>query len=380
MRVQMCVSVLAVVLATATLTSLSSTASANSVSADAARVATTGERVGETAGRKSGATAGAKAGRKAGAKISRAAAAAGERAGRKAGATAGAKAGKKVGRHSGKRASAKAGTKAGARAGARAGRLAALAVGTGCGDTTLRKANGTAWQCTFADDFTGTSLDTSKWRVMTSAVYNFGVRPDCFMNTPANVSLSSGALVLTSRRETKAVACNRGTVKFSTRYTGGLVSSYQKFSQTYGRFEFRAKFPGTTQRGLQSSAWLWPDGANGSAWPGSGEIDVAEWYSQYPDRVIPYLHTANLFPGQVTNNYCLVANVANWHSYVLEWTPSELLITIDGRTCVDGNGGSPFNKPYFVSMFQGFGLKTNAPTTLTPAISKAQFDYVRVWS
>ena len=34
--------------------------------------------------------------------------------------------------------------------------------------------------------------------------------------------------------------------------------TYQRFSQTYGFFEVRAKFPNVTVPGLQSTLWLWP--------------------------------------------------------------------------------------------------------------------------
>jgi len=43
-------------------------------------------------------------------------------------------------------------------------------------------------------------------------------------------------------------------------------------------------------------------------------------------------------------------------------------------------GKAPFNKPYIIAMFQGFGLKGNRPTTTTPTISRAQFAWVHAWS
>ena len=38
-----------------------------------------------------------------------------------------------------------------------------------------------------------------------------------------------------------------------------MVTTYNRFSQAYGRFEIRAKFPAATVQGLQSAFWLWPD-------------------------------------------------------------------------------------------------------------------------
>jgi beta-glucanase (GH16 family) len=337
---------------------------------------------GAAAGRTAGATAGAAAGRKAGVSVSTAAAAAGAAAGRAAGAKAGAKAGRAAGVKGGAKAGRAAGRTAGAKAGATAGAAAVRALGPGCGSVTYYKANGTPWRCVFADNFLGTKLDSTRWRVMTSSQFNFGKRPDCFVNSPSNISVGSGVLTLTSRKLSSSVECARGNKKYSTQYTAAMVSTYQHFTQAYGRFEFRAKFPYTEQRGLQTSSWLWPDGANGASWPGSGEIDVAEWYSQFSDRVIPYLHGSSMFSGsKATNNMCMVASAGNWHTYDLDWEPGSITISYDGKVCLQNNtDGAPFNKAYFISMFQGFGVKRNAPTATTPTVASAQFDWVRVWS
>jgi beta-glucanase (GH16 family) len=249
-----------------------------------------------------------------------------------------------------------------------------------CGLKVYRKPNGTAWKCTFGDDFNGTTLNRSRWSVLTSNEFSFGKRPDCFVNSPRNVSVGNGVLTLTSRKEPSMFNCKRSGQTFRTQYSAGMVSTYEKFTQAYGRFEFRAKFPYTKQNGVQTSLWLWPAGASGTTWPVSGEMDVAEWYSHFPDRVVPYLHYASLMPSQATNNNCLVNRVQDWHTYLLEWSPERIVISFDGRVCLDHQGGgAPFNKNYMISMFQGFGLKRNAPTTTTPTVSRAQIAWVRVW-
>lgn len=346
-----------------------------------------GAKAGARAGRKAGAAAGATAGRKAAAHRGARAAAAGEAAGRKAGAAAGykagAKAGRKAGAKAGKRAGAKAGRIAGTRAGSLAGRQAASVAAPDCGATTYRKDDGTPWRCTLGEDFDGTALNPLIWRAMTSDKFSYGARPDCFVNSPNNISVANGMLTLTSRKESRSFVCDQNGRKVTTSLTAGMVSTYDKWTQAYGRFEFRARLPWTDKDGIQTSMWLWPEGASGASWPASGEIDVAEWYSRYDDRVIPYLHQGNfLIPkDQVTNNYCLVNRVQDWHTYLLEWTPAYLRISYDGEQCLlKKGGGAPFNKSYMISMFQGYGLDKNKPTSLTPTLSRAQFAWVRVWS
>src|SRR5882757_782140 len=43
-----------------------------------------------------------------------------------------------------------------------------------CGPSTLLKADGTRWKCTFADYFGGTVLKADKWTVLTSQTADWG--------------------------------------------------------------------------------------------------------------------------------------------------------------------------------------------------------------
>jgi beta-glucanase (GH16 family) len=248
-----------------------------------------------------------------------------------------------------------------------------------CG-ATVRKADGTAWRCTFVDYFDGTKLNTTKWKPVTSNDADYRNRPDCFMNSAKNIAVSGGILRLTTRRTAK-FTCGRGMNAYTASGTSGMVSTMGHFAQAYGRFEMRAKWPYTKQIGLQSAFWLWPDGASGMTWPMSGELDIAEWYSKYPDRAIPYLHTATswLNPSAATNNYCILKNPAYWHNYTLEWTTKRIVIKYDGKTCLDVAGGAPYNSPFIISLTQAWGVKKNAPVSTTPFPATLQVSYIRVW-
>jgi hypothetical protein len=197
---------------------------------------------------------------------------------------------------------------------------AALA-GPDCGPTVL-KADGTPWACTFADDFDASTLDPSKWMPQLTATSGYHSGQECFVDTPENIAVSDGELRLTLAKLKQAFTCTSPSGNYRTQYTSGMVMTYTKFTQAFGRFEFRVKFPGGTRPGLQSSLWMWPEKLDAMRWPYSGEIDIAEWYSKYPDRVIPYVHHWYdwLDRGNVTNNNCLVQDVTDWHTYTLEWT------------------------------------------------------------
>jgi beta-glucanase (GH16 family) len=256
---------------------------------------------------------------------------------------------------------------------------------------TLAKSTGGYWTCTFDDEFNGTTLDTTKWSAITTASTGYHSGQECFVNSPNNVSVANGLLSLTVRREAAPFVCTDPFGNYTTQYTSGSVMTYGKFSQAYGRFEVRAAFPAATVTGLQSSLWLYPVSANKyGLWPTSGEIDIAEEYSSYPDRAIPYVHyTPASTDLNVTNNYCLITNVSALHDYVVEWTTSTIKISYDGTTCITDNWNpasplakpQPFDQPFFINLTQALGIGSNpfnAATTPLPATT--QVDYVRVWS
>lgn len=258
---------------------------------------------------------------------------------------------------------------------------------SGCG-TTVMKSNGTAWQCTFAENFDGTTLDTSKWYVQLTSNSGYHSGNECFVDNPNNIRVAGGTLSLTVRKEAKAFTCTAPRGKsYKSQYTSGMVSTYGKFTQAYGRFEIRAKFPGTRTRGLQSSLWMYPENPTKS-WPYSGEIDIAEWYSRYPDLAIPYIHYGTSYLDKnATSTTCTVANAGDWHLYQLEWTPTYMTISYDGKQCIKtsawvpkGTGWTPFSGKFMIALTQMLGVGSNAPTTGTVLPATMQVDHVRVWS
>jgi len=274
----------------------------------------------------------------------------------------------------------------------RAVRLAGQAAGPGgtCGGVALVKSTGSAWSCTFDDEFDGTGLDRAKWSSAGTAETGLTAGGGCFVDAPDTIAVGGGVLSLSVRKEAAPFTCHSPKGDFTTQFAAGQLSTSGHFAQAYGRFAVRAKFPATTIAGLQSSLWLWPQ--NAFAAGVSGEIDIAEEYSQYADRAIPYLHylydprTTNLGTGLnvPTNVNCLVRDVNAFHEYAVEWSPGTLRILFDGRTCLLDRylslGKSPFDQPFFVALTQTLGIQTNAyQPGRTPLPATMQVDWVRVW-
>ena len=265
-----------------------------------------------------------------------------------------------------------------------------------CGGSTVVVSNGITWGCSFDTEFSGTSLDTTEWTPVTTASsgYTSG-KTACFENSPNNVSVGNGYLSLTARKEAAPFTCTDPLGSFTTQYTSGTITSFNMFEQTYGRFEVSAKVPTATIAGLQSSLWLYPQTMTYGPWPASGEIDLAEVYSRYADRAIPYIHyyyngwTTNHTTNTnvVTNNNCFI-NTGQFNDYVVEWTPTTITMIYNGKTCLIDHwkprapevAPEPFNEPFFINLTQALGVGTNtfnARTTPLPATTEIQ--YVRVW-
>jgi beta-glucanase (GH16 family) len=262
--------------------------------------------------------------------------------------------------------------------------------GASCGRT-IPKRSGGYWRCTFADRFSGESLDPSKWvaqRTDTSGYTNG--QTSCFLASPNNISVSGGTLKLTSRKEAEPFTCKDPHGDFTTEYTSGMVSTWGRFSQAYGRFKFRARITSARTKGLHSALWLWPADRNKyGAYPGSGEIDIAEMYSAYPDRAIPYIHyNAALRTENVTNNFCMISDLSEFHNYTAIWTKRKIKIKYDREKCLVHkwspadplSGSQPFDQPFILALTQALGVGGNAfdPAT-TPLPATTEIDYVRVW-
>jgi beta-glucanase (GH16 family) len=217
-----------------------------------------------------------------------------------------------------------------------------------------------------------------------------GAATACYVDSPNNVSVSNGELHLTVRKEAAPFSCPYPGGSFTTQYTAGMVTSDNLFSQTYGAFEVRAELPPAIVAGLQETFWLWPTNAQkyGTAWPSSGEIDFAEFYSQYPTFDIPVIHYKAAAADPNVTNDCVI-NPLSFNTYDVEWTPNAITVLYNGAVCLVDHPNpasplkspQPFDQPFFVALTQALGFGTNAlQQTFTPLPATTLVDWVRVWS
>ncbi|MDP3889730.1 glycoside hydrolase family 16 protein [Nocardioides sp.] len=254
-----------------------------------------------------------------------------------------------------------------------------------CGGV-LSKSTGGVWKCTFVDHFSGQSVDTEKWIALETRRTG-GRKEECRVDSPHNIAVADGTLRLTVREEAEPFVCESPTGDYTTRYTAGGVTSATRFSQTYGRFEIRAKFPSAKVQGLHSALWMWPQERRYGDL--SGEIDIAEFRTLGHDRVVPTVHYRDDgTDANKTNWWCYVENADQFHTYAVEWTPETMTFLYDGQVCLVNRWSpaaplkrpQPFDEPYFLIMNQSLGEYLNAfDPAITPLPATMEIDYVKVW-
>jgi beta-glucanase (GH16 family) len=262
-----------------------------------------------------------------------------------------------------------------------------------CGGEVPRRADGSAYVCSFDDEFDGAGLDSSKWSVLKTTDYGFHSGPECYVDDGRHVTQSGGVLRLTVTREAEPTDC----IVAQTRYLSGMVISAGKFTQTYGRFEIRAKMPPGI--GLQPALWLYPQTLTYGKWPHSGEIDIAEAFglavpdllpSLLPDLVWPHLHYQGPLVQAAPGGACNVpGSTTSYHTYAVDWRPTAISFLYDGKPCGTYTWNpappltppAPFDRPFFILLELALGKV--APDLvndlLTPFPSTLSVDYVRVW-
>jgi beta-glucanase (GH16 family) len=172
--------------------------------------------------------------------------------------------------------------------------------------------NPAAWKLAFSDDFSGSSLDITKWAHRLPGVRNSAI------NTSNSVTVGGGLLTITTYTDG------------GTNYTG-MIGTQGIFEQTYGYFEARMKFHSSP--GEWSAFWLQsPTYGNPLGDPGQAgaEIDIVEHRATNSNgttvsgRYVSAVHWDGYGDDhkQVAETHTSPGNLGNdtWHTYGLEWS------------------------------------------------------------
>ncbi|MEE1741266.1 discoidin domain-containing protein [Streptomyces sp. BE147] len=190
---------------------------------------------------------------------------------------------------------------------------------------------GGAYSTTFFDDFTGSGLDRSKWRVVRTGTEMGPVNGEsqAYVDSPDTIRTENGALVLEPKYCKGCTSTPNGTFDF----TSGRVDTHTRFDFTYGRVSARMKLP--VGDGFWPAFWLLGSDVDDPAvsWPGSGETDIMENIG-YGDWTSSALHGPGYSAdGNVGRSQTFPdgGRADQWHTYGVEWTPEGMTFTVDGR-------------------------------------------------
>ncbi|MFD1256908.1 family 16 glycosylhydrolase [Mucilaginibacter terrae] len=188
------------------------------------------------------------------------------------------------------------------------------------GEIAINPSTKPGYTLTMADEFSGTSLDTTKW-----SPYYFRGRTSTDAEAAAVYTVSGGSLNLKIlQNSTHSNSGIQSVEDYQMHFLGGrAIPRKILFAQKYGYFEARIK----TQHGSGSCSSYWMIGAQDGGTIESAEADIIEQPGSYGDYGYPTHYTDHtLGGGGVTEaavyNYTLPNLTDSYNVYALEWTPT----------------------------------------------------------
>ena len=239
------------------------------------------------------------------------------------------------------------------------------------------------WTLKWADEFNGSLVDATKWRVRDGA-HNPN-ELSCLTNRPQNVAVSGGVLHIRAQHE--RYTCGG----YQSSWTSGYLDTIGKMSSTYGRFEMRAKLPtqANTSKGMWPAFWLRPNDG------GNGEIDIMEAigsaagetnYNRVSQTLWYDYH--GTYPRQVYSDTLSTGNTMSdgFHTYAVEWESGVIRWLIDGNVTYTRSSSdiswmnSTFSRPFNIRLnLQVGGSWPGTPNADTQFPADYQVDWVHVY-
>jgi beta-glucanase (GH16 family) len=174
--------------------------------------------------------------------------------------------------------------------------------------TTATTTSTTSWQLVQSEDFSGSAVNTTRWRIYGPWIPGHagnGIRDG------RAVTVANGLLTITAR------------MIDGTLVSGGISN---RLNQTYGKFEFRARTDGDPSLATSGVILTWPGSGN---WPVDGENDIYETTLE-PDRtpLKSFIHYGSTNQQYWFHHAGVDGRV--WHTFAMEWTPTSIKIFRDG--------------------------------------------------
>jgi beta-glucanase (GH16 family) len=231
------------------------------------------------------------------------------------------------------------------------------------------------WNLVWSDEFTNTTIDSTKWVFETGGGGWGNHELENYTNRSDNATISNGNLLIIGKKESYQ----------GSSYTSARMITKGKKSFLYGKIEARIKMP--IGQGTWPAFWMLGEniGDVGVGWPQCGEIDIME-----------HVNSDNLNHGTIHwynnghNSYGgpIAADLVNkYHIYAVEWDSTAINWYIDGSKYWSANiansvnNTDAFHKPFFILLnFAIGGDWPGNPDATSQFPDTMAVDYIRVYS
>ena len=240
------------------------------------------------------------------------------------------------------------------------------------------------WTMTFQDEFDGIRIDPAKWN--RTGPNHWGLNHLTHWS-PQNVTASSG--MATMRFEKKHGFHNDDPKSgHQSDYTGGYLSTYDKWVQRYGYFESRIKLP--TTPGLWPAFWTMPDsGRNEKPWRrrrtdhGGMEFDIMEHLTRWgPYRYNIAMHWDGYHKDHKSTGSGMIYVRPDTDGFIttgLLWTPGSAVFYCNGKETGRWESPSIGTVPSYLLFTVPVGGWDNDRLDASQLPADLVIDYVRVW-
>lgn len=238
----------------------------------------------------------------------------------------------------------------------------------------------------WSDEFTGDSLDTSKWEIMKGDGCSYGIcgwgNNELQTYESENITVKDGILTITARKElVNNKPYTSGRIRTANMPNGG--------EWKHGRFEARIKLPNGT--GTWPAFWMLPTDPD-IGWPMSGEIDILEATGQADMIAFGTIHYGQAWPNNEFTSGRILKQPDAWsddfHNYAVEWEAGEIRWYVDDilySTKTPADMSNPdywtfdrYNYHFLLNMAVGGSIGGWVDDSQMP--QTMQVDYVRVYN
>ncbi|MBS1516804.1 MAG: glycoside hydrolase family 16 protein [Bacteroidetes bacterium] len=231
------------------------------------------------------------------------------------------------------------------------------------------------WELTFQDNFD--TYDNSKWiNTLDNGGRTIWSNQELQFYQDQNVKVENGILKLTAKKESLYGKDVESEKQFD--FTSGLICNSRSFSQPYGKWEMRVKFP--FRKGFWPAFFLVPKQR-----PTLPEIDIFEYFGRNKNEISCTQHWGIDYAQKEPFYYMKTKQVTGdfddkWMVWSFECFPEKMVWKLNGTTVNESTVGIPTAPMYMIANVAVKDWEENnreVDRSDTPYVM--EIDYIRVY-